>query len=100
MNCGVININMTNREKFNSTFNIYLDELWAMPENQFLKWAENKYTSEATSSEYKQFICGHCGYRYHANAETQWDEFFHFNYWNATCPNCGTENEVNDCYWR
>ena len=70
MNCGAININMTNREKFNSIFNIYLDELWAMPENQFLKWAESECTSEI-DSEFKQFTCEHCGHKYYAKSESQ-----------------------------
>ena len=92
---------MTNREKFNSTFNIYLDELWTMPENQFIKWAESECVSdEKIDSEFKQFTCKHCGHKYYAKSESQQDKFFGFNYWNAICPNCGMENEINDCYWR
>lgn len=95
---------MTNADKFKEIFNCYATELWALPENEFLIWLNNEY-NEQNEIHYehpslKLFKCNHCGWEYYAEVQSKWDEEYGFHYWEAKCPKCGIENEVNDCYWR
>jgi len=89
---------MTNREKFKEIFNLYITEIWAKPEKEFLEWANSNY--KEIQNSFKQFKCDKCGYEYLTEAEPQWDEAYDFTYWEANCPKCNNLNEINDCYWR
>ena len=89
---------MTNREKFKEIFNLYITEIWAKPEKEFLEWANSNY--KEISNSFKQFKCDRCGYQYLTEAEPQWDENYCFTYWESNCPKCNNLNEINDCYWR
>lgn len=37
---------MTNADKFREIFGIYATELWAMPENEFLKWLNSVFAND------------------------------------------------------
>ena len=89
---------MTNREKFKEIFNLYITEVWAKPEKEFLEWANSNY--KEISNSFKQFKCDRCGYQYLTEVEPQWDENYCFTYWKSNCPKCNNLNEINDCYWR
>ncbi len=89
---------MTNREKFKEIFNLYITEVWAKPEKEFLEWANSNYKEILNS--FKQFKCDRCGYEYLVEAEPQGDENYCFTYWESNCPKCNNLNEINDCYWR
>ena len=89
---------MTNREKFKEIFNLYITEIWAKPEKEFLEWANSDY--KEISNSFKQFKCDRCGYQYLTEVKPQWDENYCFTYWESNCPKCNNLNEINDCYWR
>ena len=91
---------MTNADKFQITFGLYATELWAKPESEFLAWLNAKYESPKLPPNVKPFICRKCGKPYLAKTTKYYDEEFGINYWTSTCPDCGAENEINDCYWR
>lgn len=91
---------MTNAEKFEQIFGIYATELWAKPELEFLEWLNNNYyLDEESQQKGKCFKCTRCNNKYYTTAELKWDESG-YNYWVSICPKCGTENEINNCYWR
>ena len=57
------------------------------------------YTHE--DSDFILFTCSKCGRKYGVdNLKKHWDEEWGFNYYISNCPDCGQENEINDCYWR
>ena len=98
---------MTNAEKFKQIFGLYATELWAKPESEFLKWLQNEYKNMPQSRLYNtfdspmwEFTCRKCGKAYLKETATHYDEALNIHYWTSICPECGTENEVNDCYWR
>ena len=71
-------IGMTNREKFKEIFNLYITEVWAKPEKEFLEWANSNY--KEVSSSFKQFKCDRCGHEYLTEVKPQWDENYCFTY--------------------
>lgn len=89
---------MTNAEKFQSIFGRYATEIWALPEEEFLKWLNDEYY--VVEKEYKHFKCHQCGRQYVAKVKPLWDKEFRIHEWFAKCPFCQTENYINDCYWR
>lgn len=91
---------MNNAKKFKQTFGLYATELWAKPESEFLTWLNAKYESPKLPSNLKWFTCVKCGKTYFAETTKHYDEEFDINCWTSVCPDCGTENEINDCYWR
>ena len=88
---------MTNAKKFQLVFNRYATEIWALPEKDFLEWLNKEYKEEGVG---KKFICRKCGLTYYADVPSIYDKDFGFNYWLSNCPQCGYENEINNCYWR
>ena len=44
-------MNINNAEKFKKVFGIYATELWAMPEEDFLKWLCEDYEAEEENHE-------------------------------------------------
>ena len=91
---------MTNAEKFIEVFNIHATELWAKPENEFLKWINSEYKLSNQSHGIKNFVCHHCGRKYAVHSHTEEYDEAGFYYYYSECPSCGASNEVNDCYWR
>ena len=91
---------MNNAEKFKQIFGLYATKLWAKPESEFLKWLNAEYKTPRLPSNVKQFTCRKCGKTYLAKTSKQYDEEFGIHYWTSICPECETENEINDCYWR
>ena len=47
---------MKNADKFKTVFGLYATELWAMPEEEFLKWLN----SESTETEQGWIPCSDC----------------------------------------
>lgn len=94
---------MTNAEKFQLAFNHYATEIWALPEEEFLKWLNEEHEEVRTDGigATKKFRCNKCGLVYYTTLfSAHHDDFYNFDYWVADCPLCGEENEVNNCYWR
>lgn len=61
----------------------------------------NDYMNQYYSKKgYKHFECDCCGQKYYAEGSLKWDDFCGIHCMIAKCPNCGTENEIVDCYWR
>lgn len=42
---------MTNREKFEQTFDIFATELWVMSMEEFLKWSNEEYNFQKKMEE-------------------------------------------------
>lgn len=91
---------MSNAEKFKQIFGLYATELWAKSESEFLTWLNTEHKTPKLPYNVKQFICRKCGKTYLIETTKHYDEEFNINYWASICPDCGTENEINDCYWR
>lgn len=55
---------MINAEKFKKIFGLYVTELWAKPESEFLVWANDDYIEEKSSLNYEYFHCLMCGHEH------------------------------------
>lgn len=73
---------MTNAERFKSIFGLYATEVWAMPENNFLKWLN----AEAVESEpiVRCKDCRHIEERAFKTEDGDILEFEYCNRWKAS----------------
>lgn len=73
---------MNNAEKFQATFGFYATELWAMSEEEFLKWLNDASHGEwVDDGDPLTLACGTCGYRVMRYNNTKF------------CPDCGMRLE-------
>lgn len=97
---------MTNGERFKDLFDLYVTEVWAMPEKDFLEWLNTLTTAtepvkhgqwlsvkvmddEADFGETDGAECSVCGYS--TNSEYWAKTYYHY------CPNCGAKmDEVEE----